>query len=282
MQRRAVLMVGFAIEVLLGCGSGGGSPTGGAGSTTSATPCQPREARACTCASGGDGAQLCAADGSAWEPCLGCGGSTSSTSGTGGAGSGGGGGGLPALCTDGYPPGPYGLLQNDTIDNIVFQGVVDGSKDLTMKPIHLCELYNPTGAQVHPAGSPFGAGLPKPKALLVIVSAQWSGPSNLEAKVDLPPRHAMYAPLGGEFLTALEDGHTPFTPATPADLLSWIDKYDVNYPTGLDEPRVLSSATTAGYPNHLIVDTRTMTIVGTHIGVPSPALWATFEATLGP
>jgi hypothetical protein len=175
-----------------------------------------------------------------------------------------------------YVAGPYGMGTNSTIPNLEFVGFPNAMADTSeMKIIQLAHFYNPTGTDVFPEGSPYGAGEPKPKALLMVVSSVWCGPCNEEADLILPGKYAKYQPQGGEFLTLLADGPTSGVPAEPKNLFLWDTKYDVDYPSAIDPgTKVLVDA----YPTNFIIRTKDMRIM--RIGSPDAAFWAKFEDVL--
>ncbi|HLM74475.1 MAG TPA: hypothetical protein VK459_17335, partial [Polyangiaceae bacterium] len=103
-----------------------------------------------------------------------------------------------------YPAGPFGISKGSIIENYQFVGFVDSTADnTTTQLIQMADFYNPTGTEVYPEGSLYGAGKPKPKALLIDVASSWCGPCQHEADVVLPQKYAEYRPQGGEFLLQL-------------------------------------------------------------------------------
>src|SRR5262249_47019464 len=98
-----------------------------------------------------------------------------------------------------YPPGPYGSIIGATISNLEFFGFPDPqSSTLELKLIRLSDFYNPTGAELFPEGSPYGGGLPKPKAVLINAGAMWCTPCKYEMQTVLPPAYSTYKPAGAE------------------------------------------------------------------------------------
>ncbi|MHB8875044.1 MAG: TlpA family protein disulfide reductase [Myxococcaceae bacterium] len=179
-------------------------------------------------------------------------------------------------------PGPYGVGTGSVIPNFQFMGFPRASTDHTaLQVMQLADFYNPEGNAVYPAGSPYGAGIEKPRALLVDRSAVWCSPCNYEAKEVLPVERLKYAPLGGEFLVAIDDGPTPGDPAIQADLNGWVTRYHIDYPTVLNPNQVLSAIVGVdAYPGHIIVRTKDMKIVTWISGLPDPAFWKLFDDTL--
>ncbi|MCC6527320.1 MAG: TlpA family protein disulfide reductase [Polyangiaceae bacterium] len=184
-----------------------------------------------------------------------------------------------------YPDGPYGVGIGDVISPFVFRGYVrpEVDKGEAHRVIFgLPDFYSGEEA-LFPPGSPFGAGNPKPVALLVNVGAVWCTPCQYEASKILPGEHAKYAPRGGEFLMNLAQSAALGTPATWTDLDNWIKAYDVVYPAVLDDEGQLGALFDPNsYPANVIIDTRTMQIVESVSGVPQETFWTKFEALLGP
>jgi hypothetical protein len=187
-----------------------------------------------------------------------------------------------------YPAGPYGVGVGSIIENYQFVGFANAMADTSaMQLIQLADFYNPTGEEVFPEGSPYGAGEPKPKALLIDVSSVWCPPCNEEAKDVLPSLYEKYQPQGGEFLLQLADGPTRNVPAEPKHLYNWTLKYKVDYPAAIDPSYKLSSLFEAdAFPANMIIKTKDMTIVEVISGSPTPGtaagniFWKIFEKVL--
>ncbi|MFS8068588.1 MAG: hypothetical protein ACMG6S_19700, partial [Byssovorax sp.] len=99
-MNKAWIVVGALVVATASCGGGveGGTSTSTSGATASSggNLCIPGQQLACACVGGTMGAQTCRADGSGFDPCLGCGetgSSGSASTGAGGASSGSGSGG---------------------------------------------------------------------------------------------------------------------------------------------------------------------------------------------
>jgi hypothetical protein len=147
--------------------------------------------------------------------------------------------------------------------------------------VQLADFYNPTGEEKFPAGSPYGEG-PKPRALLVNVSALWCAPCKEEARSTLPARYAELGPLGAEFFVVLAEGGQPGSTVTWSNLLSWTDAFHLNYPAAIDPNGHLGALFPASaYPANMIVDTRTMKIAYVVTGAPDEAFWSGFRSLLG-
>ena len=179
-------------------------------------------------------------------------------------------------------PGPYGVGIGSVIPNFQFMGFPRAStQKSTLMVMQLADLYNPTTHGVYPVGSPYGEGTEMPRAVVIDRSAVWCRPCNDEAKNTIPPKRIQYAPIGGEFLLALDDGPVPGTPAEQADLAAWATKYSLDYPSVLNPNQALSAIVGAdAYPGQIIVRTRDMRIVTWVAGGPDAAFWGLFEDTL--
>jgi hypothetical protein len=251
-----------------GGGGGGNSGSGGGGSS----------------GSGGGATQAGGTAGAAGSGAAsGTGGSTGGSGATGGSASGGTGGtaGSGGSGFVGpYPPGPYGYDVGSTIANYAFTGYA-APKDamVGVGTVNLGAFYNPSGQGMYPAGSPYGAGAPMPKALFIHAAAVWSGPDNLQAKQVTPPALAMY----GGCLAALDVliyGPVPNQTATLADAQSWSTKHNISYPVVIDPANQLAPIfEMQAFPTDILLDTRTMTIVDVQTGVPDSSY---FAANVGP
>jgi hypothetical protein len=192
--------------------------------------------------------------------------------------------GQPPNGTEAYAAGPYGINKGSVIANYQFVGLANEQLDHGASGMHIIQLadfYNPTGADVFPADSPYGAGEKKPKVLLIDVASVWCGPCNEEAQTMLPPKYADYSTRGGEFLLQLADGPTPGTPATPKNLYSWAEKYRVNFPATIDPSYQLGSLFQQdAFPANFIIDTKTMQIVDALSGEPPSSFWSHYETYL--
>lgn len=195
-----------------------------------------------------------------------------------------------------YPAGPYGINVGSVAPNFVWKGFQNASmkNDVAdLQTISLADFYNPHVADdTYVPASPaeddrlytselYGAGMPKPKALVIDIGSVWCPPCNAEAKTDLPAAYLKYKPLGGEFLLQLGDGANGGVPATPKDLYNWTKKYKVNFPATIDPDYKLGELFPANaWPANLIIDTRTMKIVYAQAGVPQAQFWAKYQKVL--
>ena len=185
-----------------------------------------------------------------------------------------------------YPPGPYGVTKGATMTNFAFDGFSQPSVSksaASIEKISLSDFYNASGDETFADGSPYGAGNPKPKALIIDVSAVWCAPCQYESKSLLPNEYAKYHPLGTEFFLLLADGAQVGVPAGPNELVNWVTKFNLNFPAGIDPGRKLGASFSAdAFPVNMLVDTRTMTIVEVVAGVPEEGgpFFQSLEATL--
>lgn len=265
MRTEYTVVLSVALSVMLaacdgngGGGQGGSGAQGGGGSGT-------------TSGGGGTGGDTSVGGAGGIGAQGGVGGGTGGTGAQGGAGGGTGGTGAGGGAAQAYPPPPYGYDVGSTIENYAFVGYpapLSAPNDLGL--VHLGDFYNPTGQGTYPAGSPYGAGAPMPKLLLIQVAAVWSGPDNYEADSVLPGVLASYGPcLGAQ--AVLIDGPTPGQAAEPMTAYNWAQKYDTPYPVCIDpafqlEPIFLDAA----FPTNILIDTVTMTIADVITGVPDP------------
>ena len=203
--------------------------------------------------------------------------------------------GQPQKGNGAYAPGPYGISVGSTIANYQFIGYVNAQVvSDSLQGTQLADFYNPHADdptytpedptqddRLFPAGSQYGEGTPKPKALVIDVASVWCGPCNQEAKSVLPGLHAKYKPCGGEFLLQLADGPTPGIAATEQNLYNWTFKYSTDYPATIDPTYKLGALFDANaFPANMIIDTRTMTIKEVIAGVPDASFWSVFAKTL--
>lgn len=168
-----------------------------------------------------------------------------------------------------YPAAPYGYDVGAVIPPYQFIGYVNFVQPILegMQVLDLTELYNPTGSGTFGEGSQYGAGTPKPKALMMTMGASWCGPCKLEAATVLPDKYALYRPMGGEFLMFLaQDVYGD--PAGPSALNSWDQQYGVNYPSSIDPSGDVMIHFENAFPGNLILDLRTMRIVARISGSP--------------
>jgi hypothetical protein len=201
----------------------------------------------------------------------------------------------PVSATVAYPPGPYGTTKGTIVARYQLTGFQNAQVNHSaMQPISLADFYNPHADdpayapanpgqddRLFPAGSAFGSGAPKPRALSINVSSLWCGACKSEAKSVLPAKHLKYKPLGGEFLVQLNDGAGQGRSAVQQDLVTWTTQFHIDYPATIDPGRQLNALFVANvYPANIIINTRSMKIVEVVGGVPDDAYWTKFEATL--
>jgi hypothetical protein len=182
-----------------------------------------------------------------------------------------------------YPPGPFGTGVGSQVENFDFVGYADAATNhSTMQLIQFADFYNPHAFdqsyspasaaeddRLFPPGSQYGAGLPKPTVLSLDVASVWCGPCNEEAECVLPALHKRYAPCGGEFMLQLADGPDEGVAAVPANLVAWTEQYKVNFPSAVDpeyKTEVLWAA--EAFPENILIDTTSMTIIDRIAGVP--------------
>lgn len=191
-----------------------------------------------------------------------------------------GGAGQPANAA--YPEGPFGVGVGSVVHNFEFVGYTRPDVDKAdMEVVSFSDFYNPTGTDVFPEDGRAWAGLPKPKALAISVTAYWCPPCKKEWGEDIPPLQAEFGPKGGMFLLLMSDGNAGGVPPVIDELDSWTSSFDVTAPAVLDpsldfQPVWVGDA----YPQNILVRTSDMTIVDKVSGVPLPSYWNTMENIL--
>jgi hypothetical protein len=181
-----------------------------------------------------------------------------------------------------YPYGPFGNGVGSVIPNFKFTGYPRANLDkTTMQEIQLADFYNPTGNDVYPPGSPYGAGTPKPKALILDHCAIWCGPCNQEASTVIPAKRQEFASKGGEWFEMLAEGPQHNVPASQQDLTNWVTKYRVEYPSAIDSKGYLNAIVPQDvYPGNVMVRTRDMRIIAWVGGIPQDDFYQTFADVL--
>lgn len=169
-----------------------------------------------------------------------------------------------------YPDVPKGIDVGSVVANYQFLGFPDPVADKSNAyPIQMADFYNPTGDGTYPEGSAYGAGKLKPTVLLVVISAVWCQPCQIENRDILPGEHEEYGPRGAEFILQLSDGPTYGEPATFKHLISWTTKYDTAWPAVIDpSSKLMELADADAFPANILIDTKTMTIVDRVAGIP--------------
>jgi len=171
-----------------------------------------------------------------------------------------------------YPTVAKGIDVGAVVENYQFLGFPDPIADKENAfPIQMADFYNPTGDGVYPEGSPYGAGELKPTVLLVVISAVWCYPCQIENEEVLPGEHAEYHPRGAEFILQLSDGPNYGIPAEFKHLISWTTKYDTAWPAIIDpSSKMMELADADAFPANILIDTKTMQIVDRVAGIPDP------------
>jgi len=182
------------------------------------------------------------------------------------------------------PVGAGQVTEGRVIANYEFEGYVDpanrGVGDEVRETLSVCDFYNPTGDGVFDEDSPL-AGEPKPKALMINVSAVWCQPCKLEASEILPEEYEIYGPQGLELLMVLADSDSQGVAATVDDLESWVNAFTVHYIGTVDEGRSFTNQFNSGqFPSNLLVDTTTLTVVRSISGLPGDAFFSQLEQLL--
>jgi formylglycine-generating enzyme required for sulfatase activity len=162
-----------------------------------------------------------------------------------------------------YPSGPRGCGKGEVIPDFELMGFVDPSTSLArMAPIRLGDFHNATGRDAYPPDSPFGAGAPRPRALLIHFGAIWSADARAEAGARLGALHARTRPRGGEILSLLMEGSRHGQSADSYNVIEWARAGALAYPTVMDPERLVERCE-KDFPAMAAVDTRTMRIAET-------------------
>ncbi len=198
--------------------------------------------------------------------------------------------GQPAPAQIAYPD-VVGWEIGRAIPNLVFLGYANYLDPVTggeLRFLQMSDFYNPTGDGLFPEDAPYGAGSPKPRALLLDISAVWCGPCKYESEVVLPAAYAKYGAQGGGFLTLLLEGNDPSTgePATYLELETWAASYGVETPLALDPNGYAKPFLDGGWPTNVIIRTQDMKMIHASAGVPeldSPSgssFWSLYEQVM--
>jgi hypothetical protein len=188
-----------------------------------------------------------------------------------------GGAGQPANAA--YPEGPYGVGVGSVVQNFEFVGYTRPDVDKAdMEVVSFSDFYNPTGTEVFPEDGRAWAGLPKPKAVAISVTAYWCPPCKEEWRSDIPPLQAELGPKGGMFLLLMSDGNAGGVPPVIDELNSWTSNFAVTAPSVLDSSLDFQPVWEGdAYPQNVLIRTSDMTIVDKVNGLPTPVYWSTME-----
>jgi hypothetical protein len=170
-------------------------------------------------------------------------------------------------------PDAVGLEMGRAIPNFKFIGYanyMDPANEQLLQFVELSDFYNPTGDEVWPEGSPYGAGVAKPRALLLDISAVWCGPCNYESEVVLHGHYPTVKPAGGHFLAVLAENGDGNAPASYFELQNWAGNYAVAYTLALDPTWQTKTLLGGGWPTNIIIRTSDMKMIDSVSGVPIP------------
>ena len=183
-----------------------------------------------------------------------------------------------------YPTQNIGTTVGTVIKNYPFTAYINpatGMGTAAQQAITLGDFYNPTGKATYPADSPFGAGTPIPRVLVINAGAVWCGPCKEEAANVLPGKYDQFKPSGMQLLFILFDSVKPGEPASFTDLDNWTGTFDVRYPAAVDPKRNMADiGDPSQFPFNIIVDTTTMRIVESQVGLPPETFWQRIEELL--
>ncbi len=177
-----------------------------------------------------------------------------------------------------YPVGPYGTNTGSVVANYQFSGwkapaVAEYAVD-NFEAVQMADFYDPDGTKHD------GAGI---KVIMLNASSVWCTVCRAEyAKFKAEGTYAMYRAKGVEFVGAiLQDGANPPKPAKPSDLQYWGNQYSVEFPLILDPGQKLGQFFTAdATPMNLLVDARTMVIIGKYLGGDVTKMFAQLDQVL--
>ncbi len=186
-------------------------------------------------------------------------------------------------------PEVVGYELGRSIPNFKFIGYanyMDPANQGAVQFLEMSDFYNPTGQEVWPADSPFGANVPKPRALLLDISAVWCGPCNYESEVVLHGHYQTAKAAGGHFLAVLAENSGGGEPATYYELEAWASNYEVAYTLALDPTWQTKVLLGSGWPTNIIIRTSDMKMIESVSGVPTTdaddapgqAFWALFAS----
>ena len=147
-----------------------------------------------------------------------------------------------------------GSIPGNQIQNYKFLGYPGGDVSKGIQTISLADFYDPEGKLGY-------------KLLHLGVAAVWCTPCNEETQATVPLIPG-FLEQGVVFAQALDDGATMGTGATPADLMSWINKYHSNFTEMLDPGNMNLGMffNAAAVPWNAIIDARSMEILTANVG----------------
>jgi hypothetical protein len=197
-----------------------------------------------------------------------------------------------------YPYAPTGWSEGSILPNFKFlalpnyadDSLINGSERAgdIMYVISMADFYNPTGAEVYPEGSAFGAGNPRPKALMLDMSAVWCNPCKYQSSELMPGEYAAVRSQGGHFITVLTESYNPGDQSKISDLYNWANNFAFNgwdvdgfvYTLGMDPAAKVAPLFEPAYPSNAIIRTRDMKIMHTIAGVTDASFWSVFNQVL--
>lgn len=177
-----------------------------------------------------------------------------------------------------YPAGPFGTNTGSTIANYNFRGWLkpteaksesapQGWDEKQFEDVYMSDFYDPDGTK----------GI---KIIMLNASAVWCTVCRAEySKFKAEGTYLKYKAMGAEFISAIfEDAKNPPNPAKPSDLSYWGVTYSVEFPMILDPGFKLGQFFTAdATPMNLLIDAKTMKIVGKYLGGDTTAMFAQLE-----
>lgn len=154
-----------------------------------------------------------------------------------------------------YPSCPYGTTVGDVVANASFQGFASHARmEEGPQPVSFSDFYDPDGEG-------------PTRLLFVNAGAVWCAPCKEEAR-ELPH---IWESLGDRvaFLAVVYEGK-PGVTASEKDLANWVKSFKTPFFTVTDpDGQILAYFDKSTPPYSMVIDTRTMQIVGQVVGKPA-------------
>ena len=152
-----------------------------------------------------------------------------------------------------YPSCPYGTTVGDVVANATFEGYASHDRvGEGLQTVSFADFYDPDGEG--------------PRLLFVNAGAVWCAPCKEEAR-ELPH---IWERLGDKvaFIAVVYEG-MPNVVATEKELASWVKSFKTPFFTVMDpEGQILAYFDKSSPPYSMVIDTKTMRIVGQVVGKP--------------
>jgi hypothetical protein len=173
-----------------------------------------------------------------------------------------------------YPNGPYGLAVGSVVEDRTYSGkrdangngVIDAADPVVSIAMHDYMRHGST----------------KTRVLILSACAVWCGPCNGEQPqlAAMAYDYAASAPGEVQFISAMEENQN-FQPPLPQTLDAWARRYGVGYDMIMDPNlSILGFSNNAGFPTHVIVNTKGMTVEKVVVGANLDDVRAAIDAVL--